>query len=1000
MRRLIQLPFEFFAKLVALAAGVSLFACNAPSQVEPATETETQAGAQSETGAQAGAQSETGAQPEFEASKETSQEPATVEISTEWAHQSSDLPSDARIHYGALDNGVRWAWAAHPEPQERVYLRLHVNVGSLSETESERGMAHFLEHMAFNGSENFAAGTLIEWFQEQGMSFGADTNAHTDFSETVYKLDLPENDVETLREGMLVLRDFAAGLTIADEEVQAEKGVIDGEERERDSAGFRALVEMLGKQYAGTLYAERLPIGTKEARDAFDADSVRAFYQKWYRPENLSVVVVGDLGMLDPSALISEYFGSIPVPKMALAIEPDPGTPSLNEPFLAVQNRELPTMQMSLGQVRPKPEIADSQAERVQQLKRGLAHAMVNLRFSELIKEPDAPYLGATLGEAGQFDLLTGGKLDVVSTPENFAEALEAGYVEVRRALNFGFRQEELDEVRADWLRGIDESVERDATAPSAGLREAILLEIDEGFVPTSAEFDRELFRPALQALTVDDCLQALREEWRGGTLTVSCVGPIEIVDPTDIFGGIVTRAKQRKIQPSVEVARREWAYSSADRVYATPTQEVEHEATGSQLVRFENGVLLNVKQTDFRDKEVLVSIRVGRGALALPRGRADLMMLAGPLYSGGGLVEHNSDDLRRLTAGRQVGAGFAIGEDAFQFGGATTSEDLLFQLEMMQAMLESPGYRPDLLPLIQSQSPLIFEQFLHSAQGPLLLEFLPELLLEDDRATLLGFQLFPTREAIAAMDMDVLKAGLAGPLAEAPIEITIVGDVDLEQVKLEVGRTFGTMPAREALMLPAVMPQAKIAEGLKMTREIDTEDEIANLVLLFSTTDGIDDRTRRHLSFLGSVVDDRMRLRVREELGAAYSPSAGAECSQTWLGLGAIMIQAAGEPAGAQDLLQASLGVAGELAESGVTQEEIDRLVAPVLKQLRDARRTNGYWIDALTQAQSRPSSLQSSSTLIADFENLELDYLNELAAKYLKPERASYLLVLPEAK
>ena len=330
---------------------------------------------------------------------------------------------------------------------------------------------------------------------------------------------------------------------------------------------------------------------------------------------------------------------------------------------------------------------------------------------------------------------------------------------------------------------------------------------------------------------------------------------------------------------------------------------------------------------------------------------------------------------------------------------GATTAEDLLFQLELMQAMLEAPGYRPDLLPLIQSQIPLIFEQFQHSVQGPLLLDFLPELLLEDDRATLLGFQLFPTQESLAAMDMDVLKAALSGPLAEAPIEITIVGDVDPEEVKLSVGRTFGTMPAREMLMLPAVMPQAKVAEGLQMTREIDTEDEIANLVLLFPTTDGIDDRTRRHLSFLGSVVDDRMRLRVREELGAAYSPSAGAESSQTWLGLGAILIQAAGEPAGAQKLLKASLGVAAELAESGVTQEEVDRLVAPVLKQLRDARRTNGYWLDALTEAQSRPSSLDASSTVLASFENLDLAYLNELAAKYLKPERASYLLVLPES-
>lgn len=926
--------------------------------------------------------------------------PAATAEAEPWPHTLTDLPADPRVQYGALGNGVRWAWANHPEPQNRVYLRLHVNVGSLSETEEERGMAHFLEHMAFNGSENFEAGTLVEWFQEQGMAFGADTNAHTAFSETVYKLDLPENDEETLREGMQVLRDFAAGLTIAEEEVQAEKGVIDGEERERESAGMRAFVELLEKQYAGTLYPERLPIGIKEARDAFDADLVRSFYQRWYRPENMTLVVVGDLGESDPSELIAEYFASVPVPKMPVEREPDPGRPTLEQPFVAVQNRELPTMQMTLSMARPHEKQPDSRAERLRALRLGVAHAMVNLRFSELVKEPDTPYLGASIGLTGQFDLLTGGSLDVVASPEVFGEALEGAFVEVRRALNFGFRQEELDEVRADWLRGMDEAVEREATAPSAGLREGILFEVEEGIVPTSAAFDRDLFAPALEALTVEDCLELLREEWRGGTLTVSCVGPILIGDPEDSFTRIVNRARERKIQPSVEVARKEWAYSSAGNSAPLPEKvgDTGDDALVSQF-RFPNGVMLNVKQTDFRDREVLVGMRVGRGVQALPPDHPAILMLGNALYAGGGLVEHDSDDIRRLTAGRQVNIGFSIGQDAFTFAGGTTSDDLLFQLELMQATLEHPGWRPDILPLIRSQIPLIFQQFEHSAQGPLLMDFTPALLQGDPKASILGFQRFPSRAQLEAFDMDMMKAMLTEPLAEPPVEITIVGDITVDEAIASVARTFGTMPAREAVLLPAVMPQASLAEGLRMTRRIDTEDEKADLFLLFPTTDGIDDRARRHLSFLGVIVDDRMRLRVREELGAAYSPSAGADSSETWLGLGGIMIQASGDPAQADALLAACLGVAEELATEGITQEEVDRLVAPVLKQLRDAQRTNGYWLDVLAAAQSDPASLAAAQTVMKTYEQLELDYLNELAEQYLQPERGSSLMVLPES-
>ena len=916
-----------------------------------------------------------------------------------WPHTQTDLPADPRVQYGALDNGVRWAWADHPEPQSRVYLRLHVNVGSLSETEAERGMAHFLEHMAFNGSENFEAGTLVEWFQEQGMAFGADTNAHTSFSETVYKLDLPENDEETLREGMLVLRDFAAGLDLDDAEVQAEKGVIDGEERERESAGMRAFIELLEQQYAGTLYPERLPIGIKQARDAFDAEMVRDFYQRRYRPENMTLVVVGDLDGRDPSGLIAEYFADVPVPKMPLEREPDPGLPTLEQPFIAVQNRELPTMQMTLAQVRPDEAVPDSREERLRALRRGVAHAMLNLRFSELVKEPDTPYLGASVGLAGQFELLTGGSLDVVAPPEQFGEALEEAFIEVRRALNFGFRQDELEEIRADWLLSMDEAVEREATTPSGALRESILLEVEEGIVPTSARFDRELFRPALEALTVEDCLEALRAEWCEGQLTITCVGPIQIGDPESLFTGIYERARERKIQPSVEVARKDWAYSSEGN--SVPLPEVVGESGEDALVqqfRFRNGVMLNVKSTDFRDREVLVSVRVGRGMLAMPVDQPAAMMLGDALYSGGGLVEHDSDDIRRLTAGRQVGAGFSIGEDAFGLGGATTAEDLPFQLELLQAMLEHPGWRPDLLQLIRSQIPLIFEQFTHSAQGPLLMDFTPALLQDDPRASVLGFQNFPSREALESFDMEALRAVLEGPLSEPPIEITIVGDVSVDDAVQAVGRTFGAMPEREALLLPAVMPQASLAEGLRMTRRIDTEDEKADLFLVFPTTDGMDDRTRRHLSFLGTIVDDRMRLRVREELGAAYSPSAGAESSQTWLGLGGIMIQASGDPAQSEALLEACLGVAQELADEGVSQQEIDRLVAPVLKQLRDARRTNGYWISVLDEAQTAPASLEAARTVLEAYEKLDRAFLNELAARYLPAARGSVLLVLPQ--
>lgn len=914
-----------------------------------------------------------------------------------WAHELSDLPADPRVNYGALANGMRWAWVNHPEPNKRVYVRLHVDVGSLAETEAERGMAHFLEHMAFNGSKNFAAGTLIEWFQEQGMSFGADTNAHTSFSETVYKLDLPENDAETLREGLLVLRDFADGLLIAEAEVQAEKGVIDGEERERESAGMRAFIELLEKQYAGTLYPERLPIGTKAARDAFDAASVRAFYERWYRPENMSLIIVGDLGELNPQPLIEEFFASMQGPKGVVQPEPDAGLPSWEQPFVAVQNQELPTMQLSLAMAKPAVERPDSAAQRLEDLRLMVAMGMLNQRFSEMLKDPGTPFLGASVGEFGDFDLMEGGSLSVVATPTQWQAALEAAFVEVRRALNFGFQEVELDEERAGWLLSLREGAEREKTMHSLAIAEGLLLEVEEEVVPTSAAYDLELLAPALEALTPEECLDALRAAWRGGQLVMSCVGPVALEDPESQLRAVFEAAREREIERGEDREALLWAYATDPEQRGAIAERQHLEDLDAHLIRFENGVMLNLKQTDFREREVMSAVRFGRGSLAMPMDERAVFALGGPLFGGAGLEAHSADELRRLVAGQQVGFAFGIDEQGFLFSGTTNKDDLLMQLEVMRAQLEHPGWRPDLLPLIQAQIPLIFEQFRHAPDGPLLLEFLPMFMQGDSRAQLFGLRQFPSQEELAAFDMDRMQELLGGPVGEPPLEVTLIGDFDLEQAIDAVAQVFGTLPQREAMLLPAVMPQASLKSGLKLESEIETDDEKATLFLFFPTRHGMEDELRWHLSFLGDIVDDRLRLKVREELGAAYSPGAVSEVSDTWLNLGAVLIQAAGDPAQAEALLEACLGVAQDLANNGVTEEEVARLSEPVLKQFRDAQRQNGFWLETLQDVQSQPRQLASLRKVLAEYGSFDAKRLSELAAEYLQPERASYLMVLP---
>lgn len=917
-----------------------------------------------------------------------------------WAHEESDLKVDGRIHYGSLPTGMRYAWVNNPEPQDRVYLRLHVDAGSFGETDTELGMAHFLEHMAFNGSEHFEAGTLIEWFQGHGMSFGADTNAHTAFSETVYKLDMPGRDEASLRDGMQVMRDFAGGMTIAEAEVQAEKGVIDGEQRERDSAGFRAFVKSLNKSYAGTLLSSRLPIGTKEVRDEFTSESVTAFYRRWYRPENMTMVIVGDLRDFDPSVLIEEYFGDFEGPGTPVEMEPVLGTPTMEELVFSIYEPEIPSVQISVSSLKLFADNKDTIAQRKEDLALQVAHSMMALRFSEAIKKPETPYLSASVSNAGGLEIFEGGDLSLSADPEKWEEAMIAAYVELRIALNFGFQEAELSEIRAGILRSLEESVDRESTAHSASIREAILAEIESGAVPTSAVYDRELYKPALETLTVEDCLKALRKNWRGGKPSITAMGSLDLENAEEALMSAYKAAKEVKIAEGAIIEVKPFAYaSSADNAGEVKRQEFL-EDLGFWQVEYANGVRINVKKTDFQENQILMSARVGEGNLAIDEEDFVSAAFAGfGVYTGGGLGEHDSDELRRITAGKQVGVGMTVEDDHFSFSGATTSEDLQLQFELACAYLEHPGYRPDLLNVIRAQVPLIFEQFKHTPAGPMLFEFAPQVVTGGKRASLLGLSYFPTLEEFQGVDMEGMRAAIEPHLKAAPIELTLVGDLDVNQVIALGAQTFGALETRrEVEPYSDRRKGVKVVAGVKVERSIDTADEKATLMMLFPTTDGTVAKNRRNLSFLGTIVSDRLRLEVRERLGAAYSPGAQAESSQIYHGLGGLLIQANGDPTKINELVDACRGVALSLATEGVTAEEVDRLSGPLLNQLRDAQRTNGYWLSTLDQAQGRPASLDELRVLVSFYENLSVEDLSALAAEYLQPDRASVLVVLPE--
>jgi zinc protease len=372
---------------------------------------------------------------------------ASLRAALPFPQAESDLRADPAATFGTLPNGLRYVVMPNHEPKNRASLRLLVLAGSFEETESQRGLAHFLEHMAFNGSTHFAPGTLVERLQRLGMGFGADTNASTSFDRTLYQLELPDTAPATLAEGLQILADYGGGLLLEPSMINKERGIILSEKRTRDSVSYRTFVAQLDFLEAGTRVPERLPIGLQSVIENSDRSPFAAFYNAWYRPELMAVVVVGDIDPKAVEAKIGELFsGLAPRAPEPPAVDLGSVTQVKGPRFEFHSEPEAPETQIVIANVVAHGHDADTAAYRKAVLPRSLALEMVNRRLSILSKKENAPFIHGSTDVEESFNLYREADIEVGCRAENWQAALALADQELRRALAFGFRVDELKE--------------------------------------------------------------------------------------------------------------------------------------------------------------------------------------------------------------------------------------------------------------------------------------------------------------------------------------------------------------------------------------------------------------------------------------------------------------------------------------------------------------------------------------------------------------------------
>lgn len=901
----------------------------------------------------------------------------------------SDVPPDGRAVAGTLANGLHYHILPHGEPPGRVSLRLIVGTGSLAERDDQRGLAHFLEHVAFCGSENFPGGDLVEYLQRQGVRYGHHSNAYTGFEETVYQLDLPRADRQSVKEGLAVLRDFLAGLTLADGEVRRERGVILSELLHVDSPDYRELLARYQFLFPETILPQRFPIGERSVIEAMDGKRMREFYETFYAPGNCAVVAVGDVDPAMVKRSIALVFGDIP----AKASPPPVNLGSLKSTGLRVvlhRDPELPQARVSIVALEPLAGYGDSQGTRAEELRQRLGNWVLTRRLERLAKEQGAAfYDGGSCSFTMLRNCLRLTQLQLTCEPAKVSAALRIATEELRRALEFPFTQLEVDRAARAILKILDNAAEQEDSLRSDQLIGAWVEAITAERVPTSARWDAELAHLVLDGVGAQAVWESFCRLWVPKNRHIFLSGDLAETFNEDAVRSTHGRAQRIILSPWEEPEEQAFAYEN----FGTPAEPVERfhdEDLQLYRYRFANGVRLNVRPTDFEAGQVRVRLRVGQGLLNEPSD--GLGRFADWAFVEGGLGQHSWEELRSLLAGHTVQVHFSTGVEAFFLGGRTTRDDLPLQLRLLTAFIQDPGFRGEGEREARKAIAQVYPTLLHTPEGAMARVGDRFLHCGDHRFG------FPERRELERLSADDLRRWLIPELAEGYVEVSVVGDVEQDAVVAAVGETLGALPKRDGLPAPRDVPMG-IPVGQDANFTYDSEIPKGLVQVFWATDDQWNGEQRRRLDLLADILQDRLRARIRKELGDTYSPHVFHSASATFKGYGLLRAEVLSDVDRIHDVAYFINAIAEDLRESGPGEDEFLRAKLPAISEVREQLRRNSYWIGAIDGVQAQPERLELLRTLLPFYEGVRREDLLPVLP-FLGDERRMIIKIYPSER
>ncbi len=911
---------------------------------------------------------------------------------TYWPHEISDIAPDPAVRFGVLPNGMRYALMRNNQPAGTISLRFRIASGALQETDAQQGLAHFMEHMAFNGSKNVPEGDFVKLLQRKGLAFGADTNAYTSTEETVYQLELPKNTADLVDTGLMLFREIGDRLALDPAAIEREKGVVLSELRTRNSPEYRAYVDRWRLSYEGQRQALRLPIGTAETIKGATRELLVDYYSRFYRPERTVLVATGDFDPDEIEAKIKVKFSDW---KAEAADPADPEQGPIKERGLTAVSHVEPNLPESLTVTwfRPADESTDTVALRARNLHRRVALAVLNRRLTRLARADNAPFVSAGAGYGNSRGISQTIGFSVSTRPGQWQRGLNAVEQEYRRALQYGFTASEVTREVKEWRASLEEAVATQSTRDTKSLADQLTGSFDERSVFSAPVDQLARFEKIAPSVTPESALAGLRDV-AGGQ------GPVIFLSSSQpVVGGdaAIATAYAESEKATVALAAKDDAKTFPYVAFGTPGAVAERREiadVGATAVRFANGVMLNVKSTTFEKDTVYVTVRFAGGYVQLPKSKIGLALALPFGFSEGGLKQLTADELDEALAGRIVSNSLTIDEESFELSGGTNGRDLLLQLQLLAAFTTDPAYRSGGLGRLQAAAENFLKQY---SSGP-------SRVLERETGALLrsgdARWRFPDIADVRALKMSDVEDVLKPVLSSAPIEITVVGDAQADDVIQAVAATFGALPPRGAKRIdPASARDVKFPANTKALRftHAGRPDQAAAFVAWSAPDFYSSPRRARATAILRELMEVRLTEEFREAQGATYSPSVRSWNSGALPDFGYIAASAETPPDLVAAFYKTVDKIVLELRSGTFSDDVLERAREPLEKSVETDRLSNGFWLSALEDIQSEPRALDVIRTQLSDLQSITKDEVAAVAMQYLGTRRLE-VRVFPE--